>query len=41
VKGNAVHTVKLDAANGKVVKVTAADEDARHEHEHEGEGDTE
>jgi uncharacterized membrane protein YkoI len=40
-KGNAVHTVKLDAASGKVVKVTTADEDERHEHEHEGEHDTE
>jgi Peptidase propeptide and YPEB domain len=42
-KGNAVHTVKLDAANGKVIKVTAADEDedAQHEHEHEGEQDSE
>jgi len=40
-KGNAVHTVKLDAASGKVVKVTTADEDEQHENEHEGGQDTE
>ena len=40
-KGNAVHTVKLDAASGKVVKVTAADQDEQHEHGHEGGQDAE